>query len=58
MASQSLFAGGRSFMDIYNYAQTMKEIHYEDKEVAIRGRINRSVTIGAIVAHYSKVEVF
>lgn len=57
MATHSLFAARRSFMDVSNHVQIMNEMLVMPKGVAIRGSIIKVVLMGTIVAHSSKVQV-
>lgn len=58
MSTQSLVTTGRSFTEVLDYSQVMKEIHYEAQGGAmIRGLDIREVSLGFIVFPNSEVVV-
>lgn len=57
MATKSLVASGRSYIDVFNYAQTIEKMHHEARR-AIRGCYSKAAIVGATMAHGSKIEVF
>lgn len=57
MDTQSLVATGRSFVEVYNYSQTMEEMHCEVQGGTIRNLITKVVFVGAGVAHSSGAKV-
>lgn len=58
MATQSLLATVRSFVDIVEYKQTIEDIHHKAQGAVIRDLISRTITVGATVAHSSEVEIY
>lgn len=57
MDSQSLVATCKSFIEVFDYSQTMKEMDHEAQGAAIRDHVTRVISVGARVAQNSEVNV-